>query len=74
MCYNVDKSINFELYKNDINIPLKNNLTDYIDMRRNEKEEHKYTLKIIYDKNKSENIYDIIEKIQIKVHTEQKKI
>ena len=71
---NVDESISFELYKNDIKVPLKNNLTDYIDMGRNQKEEHEYTLKIIYDKNKSENIYDIIEKIQIKVHTEQKKI
>ena len=71
---NVDESINFELYKDDEKIPLNNNITDYIDIGKDKKEEHNYLLKIIYDKNKSKNIYDIIEKIQIKVHTEQKKI
>ena len=71
---NVDESISFELYKDNEKIKLNDNLTDYIDIGRNEKEEHNYVLKIIYDKNKSKSIYDIIEKIQIKVHSEQKNI
>ena len=71
---NVDESIKFELYKNNEQMKLNKNTTDYINIAENKKEKHDYTLKIIYDKNKSENIYDIIEKIQVKVHTEQKKI
>lgn len=71
---NVDESISFELYRDNEQIQLNDNLTEYIDIRRKEKEEHNYILKILYDKNKSKNIYDIIEKIQIKVHSEQKKI
>lgn len=70
---NVDKSINFELYKDNEQIQLKDNSTDYINIGRNEKEKHNYILKIKYDKNKSQNIYDIIEKIQVKIHSEQKK-
>lgn len=71
---NVDETITFELYKNNEQIKIDKNVTDYIDIGKNKKEKHDYKLKIIYDKNKSENIYDIIEKIQVKVHTEQKKI
>ena len=71
---NVDETITFELYKNNEKIKIDKNVTDYIDIGKNKKEKHDYKLKIIYDKNKSENIYDIIEKIQVKVHTEQKKI
>lgn len=37
-------------------------------------QEDNYILKISYDKNQSNSIYDIIEKIQIKIHSEQKEI
>ena len=61
-------------FRRNEQIKIDKNVTDYIDIGKNKKEKHDYKLKIIYDKNKSENIYDIIEKIQVKVHTEQKKI
>ena len=70
----VDESINFELYRDNVEIALNENTTDYFNIGKNEKEDHNYLLKIKYDKNKSKNIYNIIEKIQIKIHSEQKKI
>ncbi len=70
----VDESINFELYRDNVEIALNENTTDYFNIGKNEKEDHNYLLKIKYDKNKSKNIYNIIETIQIKIHSEQKKI
>ena len=70
----VDESINFEIYRDNVEIALNENTTDYFNIGKNEKKDHNYLLKIKYDKNKSKNIYNIIEKIQIKIHSEQKKI
>lgn len=71
---NTDESINYELYKDGEKILLNNKKTEQIEINANEKEEHNYILKIKYDKTKTDTIYDIIEKIQIKVHSEQKEI
>lgn len=68
---NTDNSINIELYQNDNKIELKNNRTEYIQISKDKKEEREYKIKITYDKNKSNTINDIMEKIQVKVHTEQ---
>lgn len=68
---NVDNSINIELYQNDDKINLINGKTEYIQISKDIKEEREYKIKITYDKNKSNNINDIMEKIQVRVHTEQ---
>ena len=70
---NTDNSINIELYQNENNIKLHNNKTDYIQISKDKKEEREYKIKITYDKSKSNTINDILEKIQVKVHTEQVK-
>lgn len=70
---NNDNSINLELYQGENKIELINNKTDYIHISKNEKVEKDYKIKIKYDKNNTESINDIIEKIQVRVHTEQEK-
>ncbi|MCI8616738.1 MAG: hypothetical protein HFJ60_00485 [Clostridia bacterium] len=70
---NVDESIIIELYQEKDKINLINNKTDYIHISKEEKQEIEYKIIIRYDKEKSNNIYDIMEKIQVKVHTEQVK-
>ena len=70
---NTDDSINIELYQNENKINLNNNRTEYIQISKDKKEEREYKIKITYDKNKSNSINDIMEKIQVKVHTEQVK-
>ncbi len=70
---NVDESINIELYENENKLNLNENKTQYIQISKNKKEEREYKIKITYDENKSNSINDIMEKIQVKVHTEQVK-
>ena len=71
---NVDESVKFLLYKNDQEINLQNLCSEYITIEKGKKQEDNYTLKIIYDKDKSSNVYDILERIQVKVHSEQEKL
>ena len=68
-----DKSVNLELYQNENKINLTNNRTEYMEISKNEKQEREYQIRITYDKNKSNSIDDIIQKIQVKIHTEQVK-
>lgn len=70
---NIDDSVNIELYQEKNKIELNNNKTDYILISKEGKQEREYKLVIKYDKDKSRNITDILEKIQVKVHTEQVK-
>lgn len=70
---NVDEAINIELYQGENKIELNNNKTEYIQISKNQKEDREYKIQITYDKNKSNSIEDIMEKIQVKVHTEQVK-
>ena len=67
----VDESIQFYLYKNGQEIKLNNLCTDYMLL---EKGEEKYLLKVIYTKKGSQNMEDILQKIQIKIHSEQQKV
>lgn len=71
---NTDETISFKIYKDNEEIHMKENKTDNILLTKNEKREHNYRLEIIYDKTKSNSISDIIEDVQIKVHSEQNKI
>ena len=42
-------------------------------IKKNEKQEENYKLEIIYDKNLVNSLEDIIQNVQIKVHSEQLK-
>ena len=69
----VDKSIQFKLYENEKLINFNQNKSDYRTISKEAKKENVYKLEIVYDKNKSVTPNDIIQQIQLKVHTEQKK-
>lgn len=69
----VDKSIQFKLYENEKLINFNQNKSDYRTISKETKKENVYKLEIEYDKNKSVTPNDIIQQIQLKVHTEQKK-
>jgi hypothetical protein len=70
---NTDETVNFKLYENEKEIQILNNKTDFIEISKNSKEEREYRIEIEYDKEKSLSMVDIIQEIQVKVHTEQVK-
>lgn len=70
----VDKSIEIDLYQNENKIELNNNRTDYIEFSNKKREENSYQIKLRYEKEKSESISEIMEKVQVKVHTEQMRL
>lgn len=69
-----DASIIFKLYKNNKEIILQSNKTQEMLLSKNKKQEDVYKLEIVYDKTKTDSISDIIENVQIKVHSEQLKV
>lgn len=69
-----DESIQFELYKEDTQIPLKNLKTEELSIKGKEKIEQKYKLKIIYNNTQGENKKEILEEVQVKVYSQQEKI
>lgn len=69
----LDNSINIELYQGENKIELHNNKTEFMKIEKNQKEDREYKIKVTYDNEKTEVGNDILEKIQIKVHTEQEK-
>ena len=71
---NTEEAISFKLYKNNEEIPMENNRTSNILLKRGEIQEDNYKLEITYDKNKNHSIEDIIQDVQIKVHSEQIKL
>ena len=52
-------------------IPLNNLKTEQLSIKGNEKIEQKYKLKVIYDETKGTSGKDILEEVQVKVHSEQ---
>ena len=66
-----DETISFKIYKDNQEIPLTNNKTEEIKLEKNEKKEQNYRLEIIYDKTKSTSTEEIMQDVQIKVHSEQ---
>ena len=68
---NLDSSINIEMYENEKKINLEKNKTEYIEMSKNSKEEKEYKMKITYIKDNSKSMADILENLQVKIHTEQ---
>lgn len=69
----LDKSIVYRLYKDDQEIKLTENKTEEIKIHKDIKEEQKYTLIVEYNANQN-NVGDILQDIQIKVHSEQLEI
>ncbi len=68
-----EKAINFKLYKDKQEIPLENNKTGNMKLHKENKQEDCYQLEIIYDKTQNYSINDILQDVQIKVHSEQEK-
>ncbi len=68
-----DESITFKLYKNDEEVKLEDNKSEEFLLSKDEKQEDNYKLKILYDKGKARG-RDIFQDVQIKVHTEQRKV
>lgn len=69
----LDNSIELELYQDKNKIELADNKTEYIKISKNQKEEREYKIKITYDKNNTVEVGNLLEQIQVKVHTEQEK-
>ncbi len=64
-------TITYELYKNGDKVELQNQISPLMKLTNKSQKEDKYTLKVKYDKTKSTQMNDILEKIQIQVHSEQ---
>lgn len=69
-----DESISFKLYKGEEEINLENNKTEPIYIESLNQVEHSYRLEVMYDKTKSNSQKDILEDVQIKVHSEQARL
>ena len=70
---NTDNTVDIELFEGNKQIELKNNKTDYIKISNSKMETKEYKVKITYAKDNSKSMKDILEKVHIKVHTEQEK-
>lgn len=68
-----NKAIKFKLYKGEEELLLEKNKTKDMIIKKNEKQEENYKLEITYDKNLVNSLEDIIQNVQIKVHSEQLK-
>lgn len=68
-----NKAIKFKLYKGEEELLLEKNTTKDMIIKKNEKQEENYKLEITYDKNLVSSLEDIIQNVQIKVHSEQLK-
>ena len=69
----LNDSIQYQLYKDNEKLELKENRTKEMTFHKDLKEEQSYTLKVTYDDSKN-TIEDIMQDIQIKVHSEQLKV
>ena len=69
-----DDAIKFEIYKEDELLKLENQKTEELSIAGNEKIEQKYKLKVIYDNTKGTQGKDILEEVQVKIHSEQMNI
>lgn len=69
-----EETISFKLYKDNQEIPLENNKTTIMKLEKENIQEDCYQLEIVYDKTKNKDTKDIIQDVQIKVHSEQLKV
>lgn len=69
-----DDAIIIKLFKNDEEIIINNNQSNYFTLTKEDKKQDKFRLEVKYDKTRSTSIEDIMQDIQIKVHSEQLKV
>ena len=67
-----NRGIILKLFKNEQEIEINKNKTEKFILAKNQMEEDNYKLEVTYDENKNTNMEDIINQLQIKVHSEQK--
>lgn len=67
-----NKGIILKLFRNEQEIEIKENKTEKFVLDKNQMKEDNYKLEVTYDENKNTNMEDIINQLQIKVHSEQK--
>lgn len=67
----IDKNIDIKLYKNDELIDINDNKTKIFDMPKASKKEDIFKMKIEY-KNSDKSVEDVVEQLQVKVHSQQK--
>lgn len=67
----LDKSIILTLYKNEEIITLKNQKTEYIEMKQDSDKIDQYRLNVKYDRDKSDSTVDIKQNIYIKANAIQ---
>ena len=70
---NLKSTINYELYKNGQKIELKGQKTNVMKLSHQNLQEDIYVLQIRYDKDASTYNKDILDKIQVNIHSEQPK-
>ena len=63
----------FKLYKDQQEILLENNKTSNLKLEKGKVQEDNYKLEVIYDKTKNKTNDEIMQDVQIKVHSEQLK-
>ena len=68
-----DDAIIIKLFKNDEEILINNNQSEYFTLTKEDKKQDKFRLEVKYDKTKSTSVEDIMQDLQIKVHSEQLK-
>lgn len=68
---NINENIFLKIYKEEREIDFENNKTERFLLSKEEKQEHHYKIEIMCSK---EDVQEIIQEIQIKVHSEQKKV
>ena len=71
---NSDDAIQFKLYRENEEIELENKKTEPIYIGNTNEEEHEYELKISYDRTKNISKTDILEDVQLKIHSEQERL
>lgn len=71
---NLKNTMNYELYKNGKKIELQDQKTNSMELSHQNLQEDTYVLKIKYNKNASSYKKDILDKIQVKVHSQQSKV
>lgn len=67
-----NKGIDIKLLKDDEEIEINENKTEKYLLTKEGMQEDNYKLKLKYDENKNISIEDVVEQLQIKVHSEQK--
>lgn len=69
---NINSNFSLKIYKDDNEIELKENKTSKFIMNKNKKQDDKYKIEIICDEEKQ--IKELIQEVQMKVYSEQKRM